>query len=628
MDKLRAMINDETDKNERARSMAKPKWQHTKRKFTQKPPPDYVCHSCGGKDHFRQQCPKGKVPTSRALGIPATLLLQVSRPAPGVFKNSEGELVVPKVDLNAMLKSAGEKAGESKVDEVEIPSELLCELCKGVIRDAVIITCCSEAFCDECIRSHLLENDFTCPNCASNMSPDQLVINKALRKHAQKFRSELPSGAKLILPKKESPEEDSKGLPEGAADEDSHSSTPSRSEGGTKTKGEPSGKDSPSVDDGKVSLPRSPQNVPGLAVKDEGGSKGSSPLRISHQDINRPTVVHTMPNVVLSHPLVQTTPQIFPSAPQPFRPQPSFPLGSGLIPPATGFTTGLVPPAVAPIVPGSQFSNPVISVPQPSLPKPIPASATPPGGNVPLSKEAFLMLQKSLRAEQLKRKKDLSKSRSSKRRKRSDSLSSEDSLSPSPSRGSSRTHSPRVRARSRSPVGRSKKDSRRRKHEPKRSKTSRSSGKSSSSKQKRSKKRSSSPSAQSSSSKRPKVKRSKTSARNLSPIPEPETELVSNTSDSSPSVSHSPSLSPTPSSSRSHSGEGAVDQEHKAEQGREGSEGEIQDHEDRDMEDDNVEAENNRKPEEDDSMLCIVVMVDFIVCTYVFYLCAFAVFVK
>jgi hypothetical protein len=71
-----------------------------------------------------------------------------------------------------------------------------------------------------------------------------------------------------------------------------------------------------------------------------------------------------------------------------------------------------------------------------------------------------------------------------------------------------------------------------------------------------------------------------------------------------------------------------VDQEHKAEQGREGSEGEIQDHEDRDMEDDNVEAENNRKPEEDDSMLCIVVMVDFIVCTYVFYLCAFAVFVK
>ena len=49
-----------------------------------------------------------------------------------------------------MLKSAGEKAGESKVDEVEIPSELLCELCKGVIRDAVIITCCSEAFCDEC----------------------------------------------------------------------------------------------------------------------------------------------------------------------------------------------------------------------------------------------------------------------------------------------------------------------------------------------------------------------------------------------------------------------------------------------------------------------------------------------
>ena len=35
----------------------------------------------------------------RALGIPSSLLVGVSRHAPGVMKDSEGKFVVPKVDL-------------------------------------------------------------------------------------------------------------------------------------------------------------------------------------------------------------------------------------------------------------------------------------------------------------------------------------------------------------------------------------------------------------------------------------------------------------------------------------------------------------------------------------------------
>lgn len=31
-----------------------------------------------------------------------------------------------------------------------IPPELTCSICKELVRDAVIIPCCAESFCDEC----------------------------------------------------------------------------------------------------------------------------------------------------------------------------------------------------------------------------------------------------------------------------------------------------------------------------------------------------------------------------------------------------------------------------------------------------------------------------------------------
>lgn len=42
------------------------------------------------------------------------------------------------------------KAASDEVDVVEIPPELVCRLCDGLIRDAVIIPCCGENYCDDC----------------------------------------------------------------------------------------------------------------------------------------------------------------------------------------------------------------------------------------------------------------------------------------------------------------------------------------------------------------------------------------------------------------------------------------------------------------------------------------------
>ena len=48
------------------------------------------------------------------------------------------------------MPSAQSKVGSDEGVVVEIPPELVCRLCDGLIRDAVIITCCSENYCDEC----------------------------------------------------------------------------------------------------------------------------------------------------------------------------------------------------------------------------------------------------------------------------------------------------------------------------------------------------------------------------------------------------------------------------------------------------------------------------------------------
>ena len=57
-----------------------------------------------------------------------------------------------------MSSSCSLAAGDMKVKSVghidtSVPPELTCNICKELIRDAVIIPCCGESFCDECKQS-------------------------------------------------------------------------------------------------------------------------------------------------------------------------------------------------------------------------------------------------------------------------------------------------------------------------------------------------------------------------------------------------------------------------------------------------------------------------------------------
>ncbi|KAA0711468.1 E3 ubiquitin-protein ligase RBBP6 [Triplophysa tibetana] len=51
--------------------------------------------------------------------------------------------------------------------------------------------CCSNSYCDDCIRTCLLDSDeHVCPHCKqSNVSPDALNINKCLRQELNRFKN-------------------------------------------------------------------------------------------------------------------------------------------------------------------------------------------------------------------------------------------------------------------------------------------------------------------------------------------------------------------------------------------------------------------------------------------------------
>lgn len=47
---------------------------------------------------------------------------------------------------------AGDPSGSApSAPEPTIPDELICSLCRDLLTDAVMIPCCGNSFCDECM---------------------------------------------------------------------------------------------------------------------------------------------------------------------------------------------------------------------------------------------------------------------------------------------------------------------------------------------------------------------------------------------------------------------------------------------------------------------------------------------
>lgn len=176
--------------------------------LTKKPgdlPESYTCYRCGLSGHHIRNCPtigqntntETPVKIKKSTGIPRSFMVEVDDPSmKGAMLTSCGRYAIPVIDAEAYAIGKKEKplcsVQESECEDDPIPDELLCMICRDLLCDSVVIPCCGNSYCDDCIRTALLDSeDHVCPTCSqSDVSPDTLIANKFLRQAVNTFKKE------------------------------------------------------------------------------------------------------------------------------------------------------------------------------------------------------------------------------------------------------------------------------------------------------------------------------------------------------------------------------------------------------------------------------------------------------
>ncbi|NWZ60717.1 RBBP6 ligase, partial [Haliaeetus albicilla] len=188
-DKIRAMMIQSSREYDPTNYMKKPLGP---------PPSSHTCHRCRKPGHSIKNCPTNGDESSgsvsrmkKSTGIPRTFLVEVKDPnTEGVRLTKTGKYAIPCLNVEAYARGKKEKPPflpeepSSSSSDDPIPDEILCLICKEIMTDAAIIPCCGNSYCDECIRTALLESEeHRCPEChQTGVSPDALVANKCLRR--------------------------------------------------------------------------------------------------------------------------------------------------------------------------------------------------------------------------------------------------------------------------------------------------------------------------------------------------------------------------------------------------------------------------------------------------------------
>lgn len=137
------------------------------KRLHREPPENYQCFRCGKKGHFIQHCPTNNdrnfdiLKMRKPSGIPKDFLVKVTDDIEGTSSRlvtSEGFVMV-----NPQTQE-WRKQGEKYQSQVEIPEDLKCSMCGGLLKDPVVASC-GHMYCDNCILI-----DDKCESCGKIVS--------------------------------------------------------------------------------------------------------------------------------------------------------------------------------------------------------------------------------------------------------------------------------------------------------------------------------------------------------------------------------------------------------------------------------------------------------------------------
>ncbi|XP_051905180.1 E3 ubiquitin-protein ligase RBBP6 isoform X2 [Hippocampus zosterae] len=170
-------------------------------------PANYTCFRCGNAGHHIRKCPSAgdknfdaPPKIKKSTGIPRSFMVEVDDPnIRGAMLTNCGRFAIPAIDAQAYAVGKKEKhpflhqeESEPEDDNIPVPEELQCLICRDLLVDSVVIPCCGNSYCDDCIRTTLLDSEeHICPTChQSDVSPDTLIANKFLRQAVNNFKKE------------------------------------------------------------------------------------------------------------------------------------------------------------------------------------------------------------------------------------------------------------------------------------------------------------------------------------------------------------------------------------------------------------------------------------------------------
>ncbi|XP_027521555.1 E3 ubiquitin-protein ligase RBBP6-like isoform X2 [Corapipo altera] len=179
-------------------------------------PPTNTCFKCGQQGHCKKKCPNTgnknieDVPRiKRSSGIPASFMVEVKDPnAKGIMITPKGKYAIPIINVEAYAREKKEKppllqeepassssSSSSSSSPAPIPDKLSCVICREIMTDAAVIPCSGRSYCDNCIRTALLESEgYTSPTChQTGVSADSLNASQLLGQAGNDFQSGKPT---------------------------------------------------------------------------------------------------------------------------------------------------------------------------------------------------------------------------------------------------------------------------------------------------------------------------------------------------------------------------------------------------------------------------------------------------